>query len=351
MRQNGLKTITEQCKICDGTHFLSYAYNNHLNRIRARFLKHYLATIVLLPVKIVFPKILRLIPWLNRHALKTIFSTFPTHKIFVCQNCGYGAYNKKLSPALIIEYYRVAYWQSRDAEVYGKDDLGWQGAAKSNRSDTTVFLKDARARGQYNFVKRHLDSFTEIDMLEIGAASALMSRLIRHLHKGEVRLDVIEPGEQWTSYYKLRDINLVGESFPNGSLGKTYNYIHGSHWLEHVANLEQVMSGLNKALCIGGLVFIEVPHCSEIYYLTDIGDSPHVHFFTKKSLTLLFNKFGFEAIKMDEYGLTWKEDKNLRDTQPSYCTLIGKANNSDDKDISRKGGQHCRALFRKIGSG
>jgi hypothetical protein len=341
-------SFMKKCTVCGGARFSSYSYSNHLNKTNARYFAHFLVTIVLSPIKTAFPQLLKSFPLLNELGLKTIFSTFPTHKVIVCNGCGYGVYNKKLDHELVSEYYKVAYWQAGGLGAHKYSD-DWQpdGVVEDKYRNEAFFLNDPRAKGQYTFVKEHLDAIPKIDMLEIGAASALISRLIRKFHKGDVSLDVIEPGEGWPPYYKLNNINLVGTYFPVDN-GKKYNYIHGSGWLEHVVDVEDVVFCLNKLLLPGGLLFIEVPNCNPPYYSTESGDSPHVHFFTENSLVMLFRKFGFKVIKINEYGLTWGEDIKRR-KKPDSCTeIVDNAKNSEVYNIPREWGQHCRALFKKI---
>lgn len=82
-------------------------------------------------------------------------------------------------------------------------------------------------------------------------------------------------------------------------------------------------------------MFVEVPNTEQSYWNQDVIDMPHIHFFTLKSLKLLFQKHGFKTVKVFNYG-------------PSYIDYI--KNGLDDKDYYtiNSNGVWIRALFKKI---
>ncbi len=267
--------------------------------------------------------------------MKTLFSTFPSHKIVRCNDCGHGKYNKWLDPKLVEQYYNSVYWQY------------WQSYRIDERAynDDSLYLKDPRACGQYNFVKEYLANFKDIDMLEIGAAGGFISRLIRASHPAKVNLNVVEPGVEWAPYYSANNIHLIATFFPFQSR-KKYNYVHGSGWLEHVVDIKQTARCLRNLLSDDGLLFIEVPDCNQEYYATESGDSPHIHFFSKQSLVMLFKQFGFDVLKINQFGLTWAEDVKRRKDPEAHLKIVQEAKLSELENIPRKEGQHMRALFR-----
>ena len=102
------------------------------------------------------------------------------------------------------------------------------------------------------------------------------------------------------------------------------------------------MEKIKSLLAPKGFLFIEVPNCTDEYYLLDTEDAAHIHYFTKMSLTILLEKYGFNLITIDEYGLTSREslDNNID------ASIVLKGDESIKKNIPYKNGECLRALFQ-----
>lgn len=188
-----------------------------------------------------------------------------------------------------------------------------------------------------------------MDLLEIGAAGAFFSRLFKERYPGTANLSVVEAGDGWEPYYRALDISLVATFFPFKST-RRFHYIHASHWFEHVSNLEDALQKIRTLLIPHGLLFIEVPNCDDEYYSLDFGDLPHVHFFTKGSLSALVEQHGFTTLTIDEYGLTAGEEWKRR-TNPINLDekILEEGRTSITENIPRRGGDCVRALFEFTG--
>jgi hypothetical protein len=104
---------------------------------------------------------------------------------------------------------------------------------------------------------------------------------------------------------------------------------------------------LKSLLQKDGLIFIEVPNCNDEYYTLDNPDTPHIHFFSKESLKLLFEQFGFITLSIDEYGLTWQEEYAKRHNPSTFNqTIVLDADKSSRFNIPRKNGNCLRGLFK-----
>jgi 2-polyprenyl-3-methyl-5-hydroxy-6-metoxy-1,4-benzoquinol methylase len=182
--------------------------------------------------------------------------------------------------------------------------------------------------------------------LEIGAGSALISRYIRNTHPNEVSIDIVEAGIGWSDYYKKLGINQVSTFFPFAT-EESYDYIHTSHWLEHVNSLPEITSHLKNLLKPNGLMFIEVPNCSS-YFELDYYDTPHIHFFTKESIEIFFKNNGFIVLKSGEFGLTMQENLILKNRQTLDKSIVDIARESELKAIPRKYGSNLRILLKKL---
>lgn len=321
--------MTDNCRLCKSSDLAFVQYGNHLNTYRWKKIR-------LIILKL-FPDIIKFIrPTLN---IENALLFCSLYKISICNSCGYGIYDRDISTIALEKYYKTVYWQAD-----GIND-------KSVESDS-LFLYDNRAIGQIEIIRKFLSLNRSTNILEIGAGPALFSRLI-HRQYPQTIIDVIEPGLGWEKYYKKYGINKVADFF-SFLPSKKYHYIHASHWLEHVnRDIENVTNNLNKLVFPGGLLFIEVPNCDSGYWDLDVGDTPHIHFFTEQSLILLFEKAGFELLSSGTYGETHEEAIDYfhpctKKGEPDK-SLILEVEKSIRESIPRKDGTSIRALFRKTG--
>ncbi|RFC46197.1 MAG: Methyltransferase domain-containing protein [Verrucomicrobia bacterium] len=183
-------------------------------------------------------------------------------------------------------------------------------------------------------------------MLDVGAAASRISRVAK-MHFGDrVQCSVVEPGEGWVEYYRHHHIRLAGHFFPIAG-DETWDYIHTSHWLEHVEKLDVVIKGLRSSLRKGGLCFIEVPNCDIAYFTHDFPDQPHVHFFTAASLRQAMQTHGFVAVDVRECAMANAAYLNYR-RRPESVTAEERrlAQESEASTDPVASGNLLRGLFR-----
>ena len=80
--------------------------------------------------------------------------------------------------------------------------------------------------------------------------------------------------------------------------------------MEHVNNIDSTVKKLESFLSDNGLIFIEVPNTEYFYFDQDsieINHTPHIQFFSVTSLRLIFEKFSFKTLKIEECGETREE--------------------------------------------
>ena len=318
---------TKQCLACKYSDLEIIKYSNHVNKINKSIVKHFVGSLFFYLVSFTKTK---LYYWLKS---KLLFS--PKYHINRCMNCGYAVYSREISESELKHYYNNIYWNS-------------SGTIVKNENINDDYKIDPRANGQYNCVKNYLKNYLNIDLLEIGAGEAYFSRLLRENYKRNIMINVVEPGERWRSYYNKLKIHLAADFFPFKSKNK-YNYIHTSHWLEHVYDLNLTINKIKDLLGKNGLVFVEVPNCNSEYFSLNIGDTPHIHFFTVDSIKLIFENKGFECLDINEYGLTNGEEFIRRNNPNNFNrNILEDANNSIKSNIPRAGGSSLRGLFKII---
>ena len=269
------------------------------------------------------------------HALNKKLMFSPAFKIIKCKQCGYGYYNRYITPESIKQYYEEEYWNS-------------EGLPREQWKDIELFLNDIRAQGQYQCIKPILKRSSVFNVLEVGAGAALFSRYLKNKYEQDVNLHVVEPGNGWQEYYQELEINRVAGFFPFESKQK-FDYIHTSHWLEHVLDLDQTLKELKKLLNCKAYLFIEVPNCNEEYFSSNISDTPHIHFFTKQSLQKLLEKYGFNTITIGEYGITNSEEHMRRTINPQVIeNKRDEIRESLSGNVNRDGGSCIRGLFQLV---
>lgn len=298
------------CKLCNSKHLIIKKYDRHVLDLS---LKGIVKTI--LPY--IHPIIPRVTTQLKQNATKHL-NGFKGN-IKVCNTCGYGVMDKIPNNKDLHRYYKNQYWAYRSVitpPVFKEQ-----------------YKNNTRAIAQVDFILDELNQADNdiIDVLEIGAADSGAILLLRdYWKKNSLSLNVCEPGEQWSNYYQQCGIERVANYYPFQA--KTnFDYIHTSHWLEHVGDLDKTMTSINGMLNKKGFIFVEVPNTTDPYWDLPINDTPHIHFFTKISLEKLFLKYGFECLRIGEYGITNGELRR------------GYEHHQNDNEK----GVYLKALFRK----
>lgn len=310
------------CPVCSCSEFERYPYDNHLRRLTLTSLKHCIGSAM-------FACGLKS-DWL-RHRL--LFG--PTMDVLRCIRCGHGHYERSFQAGELEAYYQRRYFLA-------------DGLPKEQWDDATFVVDHAKTRGQWAFVEPHLSALPTLRMLDIGAAASRMSRMAK-LHFGaRAACSVVEPGEGWTNYYAHHGIRLAGRFFPCDD-SERYDYIHTSHWLEHVEKIDSVMAAMHSRLVPRGLCFIEVPNCDATYFARDFPDQPHIHFFTAASLSSAMQRHGFEPVDVRECALANQSYLKYRRHVDTMTAPERKAAEESEASIVHvPGGNLLRGLFRAI---
>src|SRR3972149_6092411 len=93
-----------------------------------------------------------------------------------------------------------------------------------------------------------------------------------------------------------------GEGFAEDveKFNEKFDAIILSHVFEHVLNCRNLLDILNEKLSKNGILFLEVPNCSNKKILEhSIFEQPHIHHFTLKEFEKISNKTNFNILKKD----------------------------------------------------
>jgi len=95
---------------------------------------------------------------------------------------------------------------------------------------------------------------------------------------------------------------ITGSADDIKSLTKKFDVIVVSHVFEHLIDCKQVFIDLKETLAPNGLLFIDVPNCSNSLTLDEsVKTQPHTFHFTRKSLESLSSEIGLSVVKTDFY--------------------------------------------------
>lgn len=93
---------------------------------------------------------------------------------------------------------------------------------------------------------------------------------------------------------------ITGSAKDIKSITQKFDVIILSHVFEHLEDCRQVLIQLKEILYPGGIIFIDVPNCSNPMTLHEsIFTQPHIFHFSKKSLEMLSLSIGLSVIQSD----------------------------------------------------
>jgi len=303
---------SNKCNICGNSEFDRYLYNNHNNKI-GYLLKAFIGLLFFHIFKVIN------LPYYQRFIFAQLMF------IKYCKKCNHGILINNIKNDELQSYYSQNFWDTVGVEM-------------PNES--------IRAQGQFKYVNNYLQKYN-LRVLEIGAGSAAMLILLKKNNENII-LDVVEPGEQWSNHYQKYNINKVASFFPWKSV-LSYDYIHTSHWLEHVLDLDSVIISIKDIMNKNGYIYIEVPNANTEYWDVDIKDVPHINFFSIKSLQILMSKHGFMPVKIGEYGYTNVEFfESVVNGKKISKLIVDDAEKSISNSLERKDGNIIRSLFKLI---
>ena len=120
------------------------------------------------------------------------------------------------------------------------------------------------------------------------------------------------------------------------NINKKFDLIITLHTLEHLTDI-QVFAKFYEMLSPGGILFFEIPNCSNEYFKGRPYDGPHLLFYTQKSIEAICKKFNFEIFRVDISSYSFNEDhKYQRESQDKYYRIISKNSIDSFKQIIKK---------------
>jgi 2-polyprenyl-3-methyl-5-hydroxy-6-metoxy-1,4-benzoquinol methylase len=149
--------------------------------------------------------------------------------------------------------------------------------------------------------------------LDIGAGNG---RLLQHFKKfTNWQTTGIEPNQIKCNTMKELSIDHVNGSFEDyySNLSENqFDFITLIQVLEHLSTPLNIINKISKILKLGGILYVEVPNCSDNYYLTRVDDHfPHLTFWNNQALEHLFKDSNFKILKIGTFGRIIPENINV----------------------------------------
>jgi len=210
--------------------------------------------------------------------------------IFRCNQCGHGvtAIDRKAHEAVLPKLYESGNYDNSEAKE------GW---LRARIGSVIGFLERERIR----FLRRWI---TQGRVFEIGVGKG---RFLASVARAGFMVSGIEPSARSYQHASRRLGERVTkqtlEEHVQNSAGR-YDLVYMWHVLEHFSDPDSAVQNVQKILAPGGLLVVAVPNFGSLqaryggrfwYHL----DPPrHLHHFTAVSLTQLFQRNGYEVVKV-----------------------------------------------------
>lgn len=198
--------------------------------------------------------------------------------LMICNNCGHG--------------YNLDQLDSPNRNpIYSSDTYS---VKRSVSTKMSKILKDVTT-----IIDRKVSSTyparEKTSVLEIACGSGEVASNLAHLGYKVTTLDPSVDFDPTVNF--AHNKRFLDEDFTKRK-GETFDVIIARHFLEHVPDIEEVISRAVRLLKRRGLIYLEVPNFKIIYSNCQYYDLfiDHIHYFTLDSISHLLNSHGFTIV-------------------------------------------------------
>tara|TARA_Y100000748_G_C15487026_1_gene485133 strand:- start:870 stop:1811 length:942 start_codon:yes stop_codon:yes gene_type:complete len=216
----------------------------------------------------------------------------------ICNNCGF-VYR---SPVLEQHEYEKLY-ENYDMDIFEEvtpdeyfDNIISMPIGASENKEKAKWLKDILNRNRSN---------DDLKILDIGCGGGTLLYILN----AELSVESIcgvELNPVYADLAKRRlNADIRNESYESGIFGQEFDLLINTKVLEHIPDPLPFLKEMYQDLSNGGILFIEVPHVSDMYNfpLTDERFTiPHIYFFSEGTLSALLEKAGFNILEYRIYS-------------------------------------------------
>lgn len=203
-------------------------------------------------------------------------------KFYVCQNCGLGYSDPRLTVEEIQRLYTTSY---REEDV----------------STHYLETKEKYSRERIKFFRSHFPNMSG-KVLEIGSSEGTLLKFLRDDEGWAVK--GCEPFEMFARYgIKNWGIDTDLSFFESSNYKTSFDLVALMHVIEHIPNPVSFLKDISKVMNKNGIIFMETPNLAKPYkgrISHAMFSAPHLIIYSKHSISNLFAAAGFQILYVEE---------------------------------------------------
>lgn len=211
-------------------------------------------------------------------------------RVGICENCGYMGYMDRLTKSWLVDFYSSDWDREfiRTPQQMREDVVLLKGGVKGSRYNAFELHRKLQINKEKPFFEIGSGYGQVMKNFEIAGFSKLYG-----IENSKHRADLVK---------KIFGFNIYSGDFGNPVLTteikKTgpYGLIFSHHVLEHVYNPSEVLETMSKIQEEGDYAIFALPNVAGEHINYTSLYWPHLHGFTKESLEILFNRYGYEVV-------------------------------------------------------
>jgi len=220
----------------------------------------------------------------NNPLLNTIFN----NTLSKCDSCGFVTCSNEYTNEELSQIYSSNYFNGGEYLDYLSDEL----AVRKN------------SRNRLNQIQKVFGSYNPENILEIGCAYGIFGDFIRSIYSNSryVGYDIAEEAcDYGQSQFKIK---TICQDFLEVNTTETYTDVFMWDVIEHLPHPEKFIQKISQQTVKGSRLFITTGDIDRLLpkiqgeKWRQIHPPSHLHYFSKKTLTLLLDKNGFEVKKV-----------------------------------------------------
>jgi len=219
---------------------------------------------------------------------------FENLKVYSCQNCDFSFVNPMPSEKTLNKFYETVYRsEGRPPYLVGQ-----------NYEDQKKHYLEDKNLSYLLYLSSLIDLKKINSLYDFGGGDGdlgfALKKKFRHLNLFCTENDsYCERILNDRGYKNLKNFEEIKQKF---------DLITTTHSLEHLSDINSIFKKFGEILNNKGYIFFEVPNCTKEYWNGRPYDSPHLLFYTKKSIEKLANLHGYEFINFSYSAYTFAQD-------------------------------------------
>lgn len=184
-----------------------------------------------------------------------------------------------------------------------QEELNNQYTDNEKEVEPTYDKASSRLRRAFLKLPRFFPYAFNKDTLDLGCGGGFIAHVLSIIANTSIGIDINEKAIAYAKNKFKRPIYLCKNFSELLDEQKQYDFIYSSEVIEHISDVNIYMRILQKLTRTGGYVYITTPDLGHPKVPANINDwdvfTPpvHVQFFSKKTVVVLFQKYGFKILK------------------------------------------------------